>query len=291
MPKTKQKHNVGEKPGNVVIRLSDLGIFDRTPEQVDLQIQAQRIFRILDDTIEKLKISFAKKLDTLVDPRMAHVLELLWNNDAVKEKCSQNYNMLVDDNAKTLVSCVKNLRRIAQMKLPQTASEQRSRETNLKNAWEENKRMKEEITGIGILLNIKLIIAASVQHYTTVLAEHMLNEKKLRSNRLKIETQLISWLNKFDDDMQERQQQYDDIKAAYDADKIEMENLKALFDVQEKEYVIAMEEKAEEEARLTELMVQNFLRNHAARIIQKCWRLYRRRKLERPKKKKGKGKR
>lgn len=50
--------------------------------------------------------------------------------------------------------------------------------------------------------------------------------------RTKIESQLISWLNKYDTDIGERQKELDEINGEYEADKAEYDKLQVrnMFD-------------------------------------------------------------
>lgn len=45
----------------------------------------------------------------------------------------------------------------------------------------------------------------ATEHYQSLLDEHLANEKIVRAKRLKVETQLASWLAKYDQDIGERQ--------------------------------------------------------------------------------------
>lgn len=60
------------------------------------------------------------------------------------------------------------------------------------------------------------------------------------------------------------------------------------MDEQEEEYLALMEEKRIEEERIHYEMAYQFLMNRSARIIQRCWRAYKERKLARKKGRKGK---
>ncbi|KAJ4436912.1 hypothetical protein ANN_17044 [Periplaneta americana] len=124
----------------------------------------------------------------------------------------------------------------------------------------------------------------------TMLSDHLAQEKEQRAKRLKVETQLINWLNKYDTDIGEKQAEYDEIMAGFEDEQRQMEELKEQFDTQQEEYERLMKEKADEEQRIHEEKTYLFLRSRAARRIQRYWRAYRARKLARKKgKKKRKG--
>ncbi|KAF5293692.1 hypothetical protein FQA39_LY03177 [Lamprigera yunnana] len=114
----------------------------------------------------------------------------------------------------------------------------------------------------------------STQHYEELLSEHLKSEKKLRKKRLQVESRLLNWINKFDEDMEERRQQYESIKIGYEYEKSEMQALQELFAKQEEEYTILMAEKASKAEKLQMEKQSRFIRNRAARIIQRFWRAY-----------------
>lgn len=70
--------------------------------------------------------------------------------------------------------------------------------------------------------------------------------------------------------------------------KAEYDELMERFNEQSKEYDVLMAEKEEEEQRIFEEMALEFLKNRSARRIQRAWRAYWQRKLERRRAKKSK---
>ncbi|KAB0794196.1 hypothetical protein PPYR_13816 [Photinus pyralis] len=125
--------------------------------------------------------------------------------------------------------------------------------------------------------------------YEAVLSQHLNVEKKLRAKRLKVETQLANWLSKYDADMGERQAEFEHLDDIYNRQKESMDLLRVMVAEQQAEYEALWTERLEE--GLANLRV-----NRAARIIQRCWRKYRAKKLaakrgksdKKKKKKKGK---
>ncbi|PSN46683.1 hypothetical protein C0J52_06379 [Blattella germanica] len=112
--------------------------------------------------------------------------------------------------------------------------------------------------------------------------------------RLKAEMQLVSWLNKYDADIGEKQAEYDEIMTGFEEEKKQMEELQEQFDIQNEQYTQLMQEKEDEERAIFEEKMYIFICNRSARRIQRYWRAYRARKLARKKarrqKKGGKGK-
>ncbi|KAG5900188.1 hypothetical protein JTB14_035332 [Gonioctena quinquepunctata] len=128
-----------------------------------------------------------------------------------------------------------------------------------------------------------------VNQYESMLAEHLEQEKHSRLRRFKTETQLQNWLTKYDQDIGEKQTEYEALKKEYDEKKAEMDEYEKLIDEQEEEYNTLMEEKRQEEERIFREMAYHFLVNRSARKIQRYWRAYRERKAKR-KGRKGRGK-
>lgn len=131
--------------------------------------------------------------------------------------------------------------------------------------------------------------AKSITHrYEQSLEQHLADEKALRAKRARVETQLANWLAKFDQDIGERNQEFEQVQAEYDEEKAAMDALQEQFDEQEEEYAILMAEKREEEKQRFEMMALEFLYNRSARRIQRAWRVYKERKELRKKRRKGK---
>ncbi|XP_057659914.1 galactokinase-like isoform X1 [Diorhabda carinulata] len=127
-----------------------------------------------------------------------------------------------------------------------------------------------------------------VKHYEDVLRTNLQQEDSSRAKRSKIETQLQNWINTFDQDIGEKQAQFDLLQEEYDKKKAEIDEVQKIIDEQEEEYDILMAEKEEEEERLFNEMAYQFFLDRSARKIQKYWRAYMEKKASR--KKKGKKK-
>ncbi|XP_044272679.1 dynein regulatory complex protein 10-like [Tribolium madens] len=130
----------------------------------------------------------------------------------------------------------------------------------------------------------------ATEQYNSLLEDHLHQEKLLRAKRLKVETQLASWVAKYDNDIGEKQAEYDELDEIYQKEKSELDELQEKFEDQAEEYHILMREKEEEEQRIYEEKAWIFLQNRSARRIQRAWRAYRARKLARKKGRKSKKK-
>ncbi|XP_046347833.1 dynein regulatory complex protein 10-like [Haliotis rufescens] len=120
--------------------------------------------------------------------------------------------------------------------------------------------------------------------------EHRESEQELRKRKFKIETEVENWIQKYDQDMGERQDEYEEIDAIYTEEKKQLNELEERFKTLEAEYLQIMEErrlareKREKAERELALMVK------AATTVQAFWRSFKVRKaLKSKKKKKGGG--
>ncbi|XP_028138788.1 dynein regulatory complex protein 10 [Diabrotica virgifera virgifera] len=127
-----------------------------------------------------------------------------------------------------------------------------------------------------------------VKRYQDLLQTNLQAEGSSRAKRSKIETQLQNWINTFDQDIGEKQAQFDQLQEEYDQKKAEIDEAQKVIDEQEEEYNRLMAEKAEEEERLYNEMAYQFFLDRSARKIQRYWRAYVEKKAT--KKKKGKKK-
>ncbi|XP_061183426.1 dynein regulatory complex protein 10-like [Saccostrea echinata] len=120
--------------------------------------------------------------------------------------------------------------------------------------------------------------------------EHRENEQELRRKKFRVESQVENWIQKYDTDMNERQNEYEEIDLVYTEEKKQLHELEERFKTLEAEYQQIMEErrvareKREAAEREMALMVK------AATTIQAFWRSFKVRKALKARKKKGGGK-
>ncbi|RVE50930.1 hypothetical protein evm_004497 [Chilo suppressalis] len=110
------------------------------------------------------------------------------------------------------------------------------------------------------------------ESYETLLRQHLIEEKNQRARRFKVETQLMSWLQKYDVEMGDKQVELDEFTEKYDDEVQQCEKLEEELAEQDKQYIPLM---AEREAEYQQEMVEKmnkFLMEHAARVIQNAWR-------------------
>ncbi|XP_032242724.2 dynein regulatory complex protein 10 [Nematostella vectensis] len=166
-----------------------------------------------------------------------------------------------------------------------------------KNAEEQNKRIVTEASkqdaaemknsdGKKAKLQQELIETKKKLEAQTV--SHRESELALRKRKYKIETEVENWIQKFDNDMGERQDEFDALDVVYTEEKKQLQELEERFKTLEAEYVQIVEERriAKEKAEAAERELN--LKIRAARLIQAMWRAHKARKALQKKKKKGK---
>lgn len=120
--------------------------------------------------------------------------------------------------------------------------------------------------------------------------ENREKEADLRAKKYKVENEVDNWIQKYDQDMGERQDEYEEIDLVYTEEKKQLFELEERFATLEKEYVAIMEErriardKRERAQRELALLVKS------ATTIQAFWRSYKVRKALKSKSKKKGGK-
>ncbi|CAG5045262.1 unnamed protein product [Parnassius apollo] len=112
----------------------------------------------------------------------------------------------------------------------------------------------------------------SKESYEQLLKAHLADEKTQRARRLKVETQLLSWLQKYDVEMGDKQKELDEFTGKYEDELKKCEELELELAEQDKEYIPLMEERDAEYDREMAEKMNKFLLEHAARVIQNAWR-------------------
>ncbi|XP_061716408.1 dynein regulatory complex protein 10-like [Cydia pomonella] len=108
--------------------------------------------------------------------------------------------------------------------------------------------------------------------YQALLHHSLMAEKQLRDRRRKCETQLQSWLQKYDVEMAGKQEELDELIKMHEDEVEQIENLTIKLEEQNKEFEPLMAEReAEYHQEMTEKL-NKFIIEHAARVIQTAWR-------------------
>ncbi|KAM4809080.1 dynein regulatory complex protein 10 [Rhinophrynus dorsalis] len=125
------------------------------------------------------------------------------------------------------------------------------------------------------------------------IAENREIEQALRKKKYKIETEIENWIQKYDADMGEKQDELEELEAVYTEEKAHLAELQEKLAVLEVEYIQIVEERRLAQLRKEAEEKELAINNHAATVIQAHWKGYLVRRTMKSKKKKkmrGKGK-
>merc|ERR1712168_507925 len=109
---------------------------------------------------------------------------------------------------------------------------------SMKNTKRESEKRKEsDLKDSGVKvegLKHDLQLASNV--YEKMLTQHRDSEKKLRQKKYKIETEVENWIAKYDLEMNEKQDEYEDIDIVYTEEKKRLNELEEKFKVLSEEH-------------------------------------------------------
>ncbi|XP_012607689.1 dynein regulatory complex protein 10 [Microcebus murinus] len=116
-------------------------------------------------------------------------------------------------------------------------------------------------------------------------------EQALRKKKYKVETEVENWIQKYDTDMGEKQDEYEELDAIHQEEKVQLNELQQRHDVLLEEFAQIREEQEILSKRRLEAEQEMVRMVRAATLIQALWKGYLVRSLLRSKRKKrGKGK-
>ncbi|XP_069789290.1 dynein regulatory complex protein 10 [Narcine bancroftii] len=127
--------------------------------------------------------------------------------------------------------------------------------------------------------------------------EHRSSEQALRRRKFKTETEIENWIQKYDADIQEKQDEYVQLVKLYKDEGALLFELEDKIESLETEYIQVVEERKRRAEERKAKEEQMYLMGKAAVIVQAFWKGYKVRQLmksfkkNKKKKKKGKGKR
>ncbi|XP_067045421.1 dynein regulatory complex protein 10-like [Acropora muricata] len=119
-------------------------------------------------------------------------------------------------------------------------------------------------------------------------SKHRENETHLRKRTFKMATEVYNWVQKYDADLETKQEEFDLYTRMYETDKAELAKLEALFEILEKQYNAIMEERRLQEEENERRQREEEERTNAVTAIQAAWRAYQFRKAMAKKVKKDK---
>lgn len=146
--------------------------------------------------------------------------------------------------------------------------------TDKKNSEGRKQRLQQEVTQLNTQLQ-------------SLTLENRESEQELRRKKFKIETEVENWIQKYDQDMGERQNEYEEIDAVYTEEKKQLNELEERFKTLEEEYQQIMEERRLARERREAAEREMSLMVKASTTIQAFWRSYKVRKALKARKKKG----
>uniref|UniRef100_A0A8C8YI11 Dynein regulatory complex protein 10 n=1 Tax=Prolemur simus TaxID=1328070 RepID=A0A8C8YI11_PROSS len=127
--------------------------------------------------------------------------------------------------------------------------------------------------------------------FHNLVTENREMEQALRKKKYKVETEIENWIQKYDTEMGEKQEEYEDLDLIHKEEKVQLEELQHRHDVLLEEFAQVREEREILAKRRLEAEQEMVRMVRAATLIQALWKGYLVRSLLRSKKKKrGKGK-
>nr|XP_020662735.1 IQ domain-containing protein D [Pogona vitticeps]XP_020662736.1 IQ domain-containing protein D [Pogona vitticeps] len=124
-----------------------------------------------------------------------------------------------------------------------------------------------------------------------LITEDRESELALRKKKYKVEMEIENWVQKYDMEMLEKQEEIEEIEAAYMVEKEQLEELREKFALLDQEYSQIKEERRVKQEQKEKAEKELAILVRAATLIQAMWKGYLVRSLLRTKrKKKGKGK-
>lgn len=133
-------------------------------------------------------------------------------------------------------------------------------------------------------------IAQLKAQVTTITAEHRESEVTMRKRKFKAETEVENLIQKYDEDIGEKQTELDELSGVYAEERSQLLQLEDRFNKLEGEYLQIMEERRIEKEKREAEEALRLVQNKAAISIQAYWRSFKCRKMLKGKKKKGKSK-
>ncbi|KAL0610722.1 Dynein regulatory complex protein 10 [Plecturocebus cupreus] len=126
--------------------------------------------------------------------------------------------------------------------------------------------------------------------FFSLVMENREAEQALRKKKYKVETEIENWIQKYDTEMDEKQEEFEDLEAVHREEKIMLEELKRKHQVLVEEFAQIREEREINSKKRIEAEQEMLHMVRAATLIQAMWKGYLVRSLLRSRKKRGKGK-
>jgi len=152
---------------------------------------------------------------------------------------------------------------------------------SMKNTKRESEKRKEsDLKDSGVKvegLKHDLQLASNV--YEKMLTQHRDSEKKLRQKKYKIETEVENWIAKYDLEMNEKQDEYEDIDIVYTEEKKRLNELEEKFKVLSEEHDKILEERKLKKEEKNKQDLDKRAKIEAATLIQAHFRAFKLKKV------------
>lgn len=125
--------------------------------------------------------------------------------------------------------------------------------------------------------------------FHNLLVENREAEQALRKKKYKVETEIENWIQKYDTEMSEKQDEYEELDIIHREEKAQLEELKHRYSALTEEFSQIREEREINSKKNWEAEQEMLHMVRAATLIQAAWKGYLVRSMLRSKKKRGKG--
>lgn len=248
---------------------------------------------LVNNMIELRDILMHKLLTTPEEEteRMAYLDEISKRerqNAAIIEKQEKDLKEAIDDKEeeirkkndiiKRLQTDLHQIEKFSDENIRRTRAEAEKQEiADNKNSDQKTQRLQSEINQLQSQLNNSV-------------SEHRDIEAELRGKKYKIENEVDNWIQKYDQDLGERQDEFEEINLVYTEEKQQLKELEERFATLEKEYTGIMEERRVARDKRERAQRELAILVKSATTIQAFWRSYKVRKALKAKSKKKGGK-
>ncbi|XP_059149687.1 dynein regulatory complex protein 10-like [Physella acuta] len=207
------------------------------------------------------------------------------HNASVIEKLEKDLKAAIEDKEEEIKKNNEIIKKLqTELHTIEKISEENNRRTKLeaekqemadaKNSQQKSQKLQSEVNTLQSGLN-------------SLVTEHRELEADLRAKKYKVENEVDNWIQKYDQDLGERQDEYEEIDAVYTEEKKQLLELEERFATLEKEYLSIMEERRVARSKLERAQRELEMMVKAATTIQAFWRSYKVRKALKAKAKKG----
>lgn len=252
--------------------------------------ESERLLRYMNDLKD---ILLCKLLTTPEEEkeRMAYIQEVSKrerNNAAIIEKMEEELDAAVADKEEEMKKKNDIIKKL-QTELQQIINFSKENISRIKNE-QDKQESADKKNHEGKFQRLQNDVVQLKTQLQNLVLEHREKEQDLRRMKFKVESQVEGLIQKYDSEMNERQEEYEEIEAAYNAQKKQLDEVEERFKTMSAEYDQIQEErrlareKREAAEREMALMVK------AATTIQAFWRSFKVRKALKARKKKGGGK-